>query len=238
MQVSTRRITVCGLMVSAAISLMACDVPTKATQDAATATAAYAASSPFAQISSLPYNLPPFDKIKDSDYQPSFEAGMAQQRQEVSAIAATFDRVNSAAASATSSAFDKATSIHLAGDYQLNGNLDLNLGYRNYKKTLASNAPDLRSDFFWGGASYKVTPVVTLIGAIYYQNIKNVASGKDADPIMYSVRGKYALSKRTDLYLSAAYAKAKNQQLVGLSRDDIAYGSSQTGVIGGIQHRF
>lgn len=96
MQVSTRRITVCGLMVSAAISLMACDVPTKASQDAATATAAYAASSPFAQISSLPYNLPPFDKIKDSDYQPSFEAGMAQQRQEVSAIAAnpaapTFD---------------------------------------------------------------------------------------------------------------------------------------------------
>jgi predicted porin len=65
-----------------------------------------------------------------------------------------------------------------------------------------------------------------------------VASGKDADPIMYSVRAKYALSKRTDLYLSAAYAKAKNQQLVGVSRDDVAYGGSQTGVIGGIQHRF
>jgi len=153
-------------------------------------------------------------------------------------IAATFDRVNSAAVSAANSAFDKATSIHLAGDYQLGDKLDLNLGYRNYKKTLASNAPDLRSDFFWGGASYKVTPVVTLIGAIYYQNIKNLPSGKDADPIMYSVRGKYALSKRTDLYLSAAYAKAKNQQLVGLSRDDIAYGSSQTGMIAGIQHRF
>jgi predicted porin len=157
-------------------------------------------------------------------------------------IAATFDRVNSAAVSATngaySSAYDRATSIHLAGSYQLGSDLILSLGYRNYKKTLASNAADLRSDFFWGGASYKVTPVVTLIGAIYYQNIKNVASGKDADPIMYSVRGKYALSKRTDLYLSAAYAKAKNSQLVGLSRDDLAYGSSQTGVIAGIQHRF
>jgi predicted porin len=152
-------------------------------------------------------------------------------------VAATFDRVNGTAAVANG-AYDKATSIHLAGDYQVSSNLGLDLGYRNYKKTLASNAPDLRSDFFWGGATYKVTPVVTLIGAIYYQNIKNVASGKDADPIMYSVRGKYALSKRTDLYLSAAYAKAKNQQLVGLSRDDIAYSSSQTGVIGGIQHRF
>jgi predicted porin len=152
-------------------------------------------------------------------------------------VAATFDRVNGTAAVA-GSAYDKATSIHLAGDYQIGSTLDLNLGYRNYKKTLASNAADLRSDFFWGGASYKVTPVVTLIGAVYYQNIKNVASGKDADPIMYSVRAKYALSKRTDLYLSAAYAKAKNQQLVGVSRDDVAYGGSQTGVIGGIQHRF
>ncbi len=152
-------------------------------------------------------------------------------------VAATFDRVDGTAAVA-GGAYDKATSIHLAGDYQLNSTLGLDLGYRNYKKTLASNAANQRSDFFWGGATYKVTPVVTLIGAVYYQNIKNVASGKDADPIMYSVRGKYALSKRTDLYLSAAYAKAKNQQLVGVSRDDVAYGTSQTGVIGGIQHRF
>ncbi|MQR00810.1 porin [Glaciimonas soli] len=152
-------------------------------------------------------------------------------------VAATFDRVNGTAAIVNGD-YDKATSIHVAGDYKLSNDLSFDLGYRNYKKTLASHAPDLRSDFFWGGGTYKVTPVVTLIGAIYYQNIKDVASGKDADPIMYSVRGKYALSKRTDLYVSAAYAKAKNQQPVGLSRDDLAFGSSQTGVISGIQHRF
>ncbi|MEO6918002.1 MAG: M3 family metallopeptidase [Collimonas sp.] len=96
MQVSTRRISVCGLMLTAAAGLMGCDMPTKAEKATAAATAAYATSSPFAQISSLPYNLPPFGKIKDSDYKPSFEAGMAQQRQEVNAIAAnpaapTFD---------------------------------------------------------------------------------------------------------------------------------------------------
>ncbi len=43
--------------------------------------------SPFAQDSPLPYNLPPFDKITDADYRPAFEAGMAQQRKEVDAIA-------------------------------------------------------------------------------------------------------------------------------------------------------
>lgn len=42
---------------------------------------------PFAEDSPLPYHMPPFDKIKDSDYRPAFEAGMALQRKEVDAIA-------------------------------------------------------------------------------------------------------------------------------------------------------
>jgi len=44
-------------------------------------------SNPFYAPSSLPLQAPPFDKIKDGDYQPALEAGMAQQRQEVRAIA-------------------------------------------------------------------------------------------------------------------------------------------------------
>jgi peptidyl-dipeptidase Dcp len=35
----------------------------------------------------LPFQAPPFDKIKDSDYQPAIEAGMTQQRAEVRTIA-------------------------------------------------------------------------------------------------------------------------------------------------------
>ena len=46
-----------------------------------------AAEGPFARESTLPYHMPPFDKIKDSDYRPAFEAGMAEQRKEVDAIA-------------------------------------------------------------------------------------------------------------------------------------------------------
>jgi peptidyl-dipeptidase Dcp len=42
---------------------------------------------PFSQPSTLPYRLPPFDRIKDSDYRPAFEAGMRAQRREVEAIA-------------------------------------------------------------------------------------------------------------------------------------------------------
>ncbi|TCP35460.1 M3 family metallopeptidase [Sphingomonas sp. BK235] len=43
-------------------------------------------TNPFAKPSTLPYQAPPFDKIKDSDYLPALEAGMAEQRREVAAI--------------------------------------------------------------------------------------------------------------------------------------------------------
>jgi peptidyl-dipeptidase Dcp len=35
----------------------------------------------------LPFHAPPFDKIKDSDYQPAIEAGIAQNLDEIRAIA-------------------------------------------------------------------------------------------------------------------------------------------------------
>src|ERR1700678_1721339 len=57
----------------------------------ATATPATAASfdanNPFYAPSTLPFHAPAFDKIKDSDYQPAIEAGMAQQLEEIQAIA-------------------------------------------------------------------------------------------------------------------------------------------------------
>jgi peptidyl-dipeptidase Dcp len=44
-------------------------------------------SSPFYASSTLPFQATPFDKIKESDYQPAIDAGMAQQLVEVEAIA-------------------------------------------------------------------------------------------------------------------------------------------------------
>jgi len=50
-------------------------------------TAAFGPSNPFFAPSTLPYHAPPFDRIRDSDYQPAIEAGMARQIQEITAIA-------------------------------------------------------------------------------------------------------------------------------------------------------
>src|SRR5215831_14109863 len=45
------------------------------------------AENPFAQPSTLAFQLPPFDRIRDDDYLPAFEAGMREQLREVHAIA-------------------------------------------------------------------------------------------------------------------------------------------------------
>jgi peptidyl-dipeptidase Dcp len=58
--------------------------PAKASTTAGTETPA---SNPFFTASTLPYQAPPFDKIKDSDYQPAIEEGMKQQLDEVEKIA-------------------------------------------------------------------------------------------------------------------------------------------------------
>jgi peptidyl-dipeptidase Dcp len=54
---------------------------------AQTAVADFGPANPFYAPSSLPFQAPPFDKIKDSDYQPAVEAGMAEQLKEMQAIA-------------------------------------------------------------------------------------------------------------------------------------------------------
>jgi len=58
--------------------------------------AAFGPANPFYAPSTLPLQAPPWDKIKDSDYQPALEAGMKQQLAEVDQItnnpaAPTFD---------------------------------------------------------------------------------------------------------------------------------------------------
>lgn len=48
---------------------------------------AFGPDNPFYAPSTLPFQAPPFDKIKDADYQPAIEAGMEQHLSEIRAIA-------------------------------------------------------------------------------------------------------------------------------------------------------
>jgi peptidyl-dipeptidase Dcp len=57
------------------------------TPGASGAQSAFGPANPFYAPSTQPFHAPPFDKIKDSDYKPAIEAGIAQQLEEIHAIA-------------------------------------------------------------------------------------------------------------------------------------------------------
>jgi len=58
-----------------------------ASSAAQTGGTAFGPENPFYAPSTLPFHAPPFDKIKDSDYQPAIDAGIAKEMEEVEAIA-------------------------------------------------------------------------------------------------------------------------------------------------------
>jgi peptidyl-dipeptidase Dcp len=68
-----------------AIALGAC--ATHAQLNGASSGPDFGPGNPFYSPSTLPFHAPPFDRIKDSDYQPALDAGMAQQLAEVEKIA-------------------------------------------------------------------------------------------------------------------------------------------------------
>ncbi len=72
------------------VALTSALVPAASAAGAA-APPALSADNPFAAPSTLPYGLPPFDRIKDGDFMPAYQAGMAQQLAEVAAIVANPD---------------------------------------------------------------------------------------------------------------------------------------------------
>ncbi|GGY56304.1 porin [Pseudoduganella albidiflava] len=132
---------------------------------------------------------------------------------------------------------DRTNVCHLASDYTT-GDWRYTAGMRAYKlRHGAAATADLRGNTYWGGIT-RVIDDVTLTGAVYHIDTRNLPAGQDADPTMFVARAMLALSKRTTLYVSAAHAKADEGQLVGLSRDDAGTGTTQSGITAGIQHRF
>src|ERR1700761_4539942 len=90
------------LVIATSIALAACSQqsneqaapPVPASGGTAPAKASTAASgaevsavNPFLSPSTLPFEAPPFDKIKDGDYQPALEEGMKQHLEEINKIA-------------------------------------------------------------------------------------------------------------------------------------------------------
>jgi peptidyl-dipeptidase Dcp len=90
-----RLIVIATTMALAACSQQADQAAKSPAPAASTASASSAAapaandmtSNPFYSVSTLPFQAPPFDKIKDGDYQPAIEEGMKQHLAEIQKIA-------------------------------------------------------------------------------------------------------------------------------------------------------
>jgi len=85
-----------ALAIATSLALAACSQPSNdsaksadhpAAAATAPATAEAPAANPFFAASTLPFQAPPFDKVKESDYQPALEEGMKQQLAEIEKIA-------------------------------------------------------------------------------------------------------------------------------------------------------
>ncbi|AYR24371.1 porin [Herbaspirillum rubrisubalbicans] len=95
---------------------------------------------------------------------------------------------------------------------------------------------------FFLGSSYKATSALTLTGAFYYDRSKNVSyvsTGNVGDGKRYAVVGwaDYALSKRTQLYTTVDYNKAKDAAVYELTSSPSGK-TSVTTVGVGIRHIF
>lgn len=108
-----------------------------------------------------------------------------------------------------------------------------------------------RDDFFWIGANYQVTPAIALTLEYDYDNVKSLFGDTHvANPWQIAFIANYAFSKRTDLYLSTAYAKNAGLMMESLATtfaNSLALGNSyvlangQSNMIGvalGIRHKF
>lgn len=157
------------------------------------------------------------------------------------AATAVYEQRNSNTA-ATNTATERRASA--AASYQF-GQVKAYAGYRYLRAAsaflpaspiaVANGSQANAANMYWFGAQYYVTPAFALTASAYYQDVHSTS----ADPWLAVLSADYFLSKRTDLYATAAFAHNKGGSTLGVG----GYGTTlandnQTGVVVGIRHKF
>jgi predicted porin len=95
-----------------------------------------------------------------------------------------------------------------------------------------------RSDLWYLGATYPLTPQFTIEGELYNLRFKS----SDNEARLAAVRGMYSLSKRTAVYATAGYIDNNGTLALSVSGgapgSNPAAGERQTGVAMGVRHSF
>ncbi|KJK23363.1 membrane protein [Burkholderiaceae bacterium 16] len=99
-------------------------------------------------------------------------------------------------------------------------------------------SPTPRSDLWYAGLAYDITPAFTLAGQVYYLKFHN----SDNKAMLYALRGTYAFSKRTSVYATAGFIDNGGQLAQSVSGAQTGSnpkpGGNQLGTMIGIKHTF
>jgi predicted porin len=105
-----------------------------------------------------------------------------------------------------------------------------------HRNNEASATP--KSDLYFIGASYAVTPAFTLDGEVFRLDIKDSPS----DATLLALRGTYNFSKRTVAYVTTGHISNSGASSLSVSAgaagSNPAAGASQTGLMVGMRHAF
>lgn len=128
------------------------------------------------------------------------------------AATVTYDHTNPTLTPFGDPGIGKARKLAVAASYAM-GPARLIGGYRWERSSYANDATQVRDNLWWLGLNYQVTPAFGLTAAYYYDDLRTVrptrtsAATDPANPWQVSLIGTYSLSKRTDLYVTTAYAR-------------------------------
>ena len=203
---------------------------------------AFSSSNPFAEVSDLPLHAPPFDRIKDSDYQPALEEGMRQQIAEMDTIAnnpeaPSFENTI-VAMEKSGRLLDRATSAFF-GVVQANTNDTLDkVQVDEAPKLAAHNDAIFLNDKLFARVkavydqrdSLKLDPEsVRLLNVYYLQFVHAGANLSDADKVKLREINKQDATLETDFQQklvaaskAAAFVTDNKADLAGLSDEEIA----------------
>lgn len=115
---------------------------------------------------------------------------------------------------------------------------DWKLGAGLIRRDNDASAATPRSDLWYAGASYRLTPALTLEGELFSLDFKG--SGDDAT--MAALRATQALSKRTSLYATLGHIRNRGASAISVSSgapgSAPAPGASQSAAMVGVRHVF
>ena len=109
--------------------------------------------------------------------------------------------------------------------------------YAGYRWLNGQNgAAPLSSNLFWTGASYYITPTLSIAARAYHMQLRQSRNGPSSGVILVD----YFLSKTTDFYAQVSkmwYTRETNVGLDGAGFNT-TFGASQTGGMIGVKHTF